>query len=181
MNTNTTVEVSADVEKATLTAYLREQRAAVLAIVDGLDETALRTPVVPSGWTPIGLIWHLGGAEMYWFQIVLAGRVPEHDGADEGEDQGEPADREVSQGFRVDDPIAEVLEAYRAQCRLSDQFLAAVSLDDAPSGSFMPEHVELAKSARTIVLHMIEETARHAGHLDIARELLDGRTGLGPR
>lgn len=172
---NTTVEVDADVEKTTLMAYLREQRAAVLAIVDGLDEAALRTAVVPSGWTPIGLIWHLGGAEMYWFQIVLAGRVPD----DQGE--AEPDDDAPGEGFRVDDPIDEVLAAYRVQCIRSDEVLASVSLDDAPRGPVAPGHVELAASVRTIVLHMIEETSRHAGHLDIARELLDGRTGLGPR
>lgn len=173
---NTTVAVSADIEKETLTAYLREQRAAVLAIVEGLDEAALRKPVVPSGWTPIGLIWHLGGAEMYWFQIVLAGRVPDDE---EGGDGDESADED--QGFRVDDPIDEVLEAYRAQCRQSDEVLASVSLDDGPRGPIAPQHTELATSVRTIVLHMIEETARHAGHLDAARELIDGRTGIGPR
>ncbi|MFC6707615.1 DinB family protein [Flexivirga alba] len=172
---NTTVEVGADVEKATLTTYLHEQRAAVLAIVDGLDDVAMRTPVVPSGWSPIGLIWHLGGAEMYWFQIVLAGRVPDDDGEDE------PDDEDPDEGFRTDEPVAEVLAAYRAQCAESDEALASVSLDDAPRGPVVPEHTELATSVRTIVLHMIEETARHAGHLDIARELLDERTGLGPR
>ncbi|GGB40983.1 hypothetical protein GCM10011492_34790 [Flexivirga endophytica] len=176
---NTTVEVGADVEKATLTAYLQEQRAAVLAIVEGLDEAALRTPVVPSGWSPIGLIWHLGGAEMYWFEIVLAGELPEDEEQDEPDDA--PDDMGSGTGFRTDEPIAEVLEAYRAQCRKSDEVLASVPLDAAPCGPVAPEHVELATSVRTIVLHMIEETARHAGHLDVARELLDGRTGLGPR
>lgn len=169
------VDVSADVEKETLTAYLREQRAAVLAVVDGLDDAAMRTPVVPSGWSPLGLIWHLGGAEMYWFQIVLAGRVPDDEGEDESDD-GDPGE-----GFRVDEPVAEVLEAYRDQCRQSDEVLASVGLDASPRGPIAPVHTDLAKSVRTIVLHMIEETARHAGHLDIARELLDGRTGLGPR
>lgn len=175
---NMSVEAGTDVEKATLLAYLREQRAAVLAIVEGLDEAALRASVVPSGWSPIGLIWHLGGAEMYWFQIVLADRVPDDD---EHEDEDEPDEEAPAEGFRTDDPIEEVLAAYRAQCRASDEVLASVSLDAAPRGPVAPGHEELATSVRTIVLHMIEETARHAGHLDIARELLDGRTGLGPR
>ncbi|MBB2891055.1 DinB family protein [Flexivirga oryzae] len=173
---NMIVEAGTGVEKATLLAYLREQRAAVLAIVEGLDEAALRASVVPSGWTPIGLIWHLGGAEMYWFQIVLADRVPDDD-----EHEDEPDEEAPAEGFRTDDPIEEVLEAYRAQCRASDEVLASASLDAAPRGPVAPGHEELGTSVRTIVLHMIEETARHAGHLDIARELLDGRTGLGPR
>lgn len=60
----------------------------MLAIVDGLDEDALRTPVVPSGWTPLGLIEHLGFAERYWFQHVATGSAvdlpwPEEPGEDE--------------------------------------------------------------------------------------------------
>lgn len=166
------VAIETDVEKQTLMAYLNAEREAALTIVDGLDDDAMRTPVVPSGWSPIGLIWHLGGAEMYWFQIVLAGRVPE------------PADDEDDgpQGpFVTDEPVAQVIDAYRAQCARSDEVLADFDLNTAPLGPVAAGQIDLSVSVRTILLHMIEETARHAGHLDIARELIDGRTGLGPR
>ena len=73
------------------------------------------------------------------------------------------------------------MAAYVAQWAVSDSVLAGLSLDAQPQVDVPPEHVELARSVRTVLLHMIEETARHAGHLDIARELLDGATGLGPR
>jgi Protein of unknown function (DUF664) len=62
-----------DVEKRALLAFLDAQRAIVLAIVAGLAEDTLRTPVLPSGWTPLGLVKHLGFAERHWFQRVAAG------------------------------------------------------------------------------------------------------------
>jgi hypothetical protein len=64
---------------------------------------------------------------------------------------------------------------YRAQC---DQILAGVSLSDAPRGRHGDDELP---NVRVVVLHMIEETAAHSGHLEIARELLDGKTGLGLR
>lgn len=74
-----------------------------------------------------------------------------------------------------------VFAFYEDQCRRSDAVIARTPLSAPPQGRH-PEPLgdELA-DLRGIILHMIEETARHAGHLDIARELLDGRTGLGPR
>src|ERR1700748_1234830 len=60
-----------------LLAFLHAQRAAVLSIVAGLDEEAWHRSVVPSGWTPAGLVEHLGGAEWHWFQGVVAGKHPE--------------------------------------------------------------------------------------------------------
>ena len=117
---------SQDLESQALLTFLDAQRASALAIVDGLDEDALRASVVPSGWTPLGLIEHLGFAERYWFQQVATGSATE-----------------------LPWPYGEIAD------EVSD--------------------------LRWIVLHMIEETARHAGHLDIARELIDGQTGLGPR
>ncbi|MEU9091580.1 DUF664 domain-containing protein [Streptomyces sp. NPDC048428] len=60
-------------EKKTLLAFLAAQRASVLAIVDGLDTQALTTAVLPSGWTPLGLIEHLGYAERHWFQEIVTG------------------------------------------------------------------------------------------------------------
>jgi len=59
--------------------------------------------------------------------------------------------------------------------------LSSVALNAEPRGQIPYGMEDLSRNVRTIVLHMIEETARHAGHLDIARELIDGRTGLGPR
>ncbi|MEU9357681.1 DUF664 domain-containing protein [Streptomyces sp. NPDC048301] len=64
---------SEGMEKKTLSAFLAAQRASVLAIVDGLDTQALTSSVLPSGWTPLGLVEHLGHAERHWFQEVVTG------------------------------------------------------------------------------------------------------------
>jgi len=162
-------------ERATLTAFLRAQRRSVLAIVEGLSDDQLRQTVVPSGWTPLGLIEHLGGAECFWFQMVLAGRADPLGPPGEDDNEGGP--------FVAEDPLQEVLAFYQEQCAASDEVLARTALTASPSGE-VPSHLAVAHeiyTARDIVLHMIEETARHAGHLDLARELIDGRTGLGPR
>lgn len=145
-------------DRAALLHYLQAQRDSVVAIVDGLDEAGLHRSVVPSGWTPASMIMHLTGAERYWCHGLLA-----------GEEVGP-------------DPVGiGPVQAYREQWVRSDRMLAGLALGDRPRGPVPPEHVPLSASVRTVLLHLIEETARHAGHLDVARELIDGATGLGPR
>jgi uncharacterized damage-inducible protein DinB len=156
--------------------FLAAQRRSVLAIVEGLDDDRIRESVVPSGWTPLGVIEHLAHAERLWFQQVLTGQaeaLPWPPG--EPDDEVAPL---VSQH-----PVPEVLNFYRTQCAASDAALASAALTASPVGHVPPNLVvaEQMHTTRDIVLHMIEETARHAGHLDLARELIDGRTGLGPR
>jgi uncharacterized protein YndB with AHSA1/START domain len=161
-------------ERASLVAFLQAQRRTVLAIIDGLGEDQLRQAVAPSGWTPLGLIEHLARAEWSWFQVVLAGRA-----------DAPPWAAEYSPGgpFVTTRSVADVVGLYRDQCAASDRALAQTALTAAPVGTVPPDLAiaDDIHTARDIVLHMIEETARHAGHLDIARELADGRTGLGPR
>lgn len=152
-------------ERSTVLHYLSAQRRSVLAIVDGLDDQQMNTSVVASGWTPAGLLRHLGDAERHWFQEVLAGKV-------------DPRDDEVPDGTAS----APAVGYYRRQLEHADRVLTTRSLDEPPAGRVTPEDMTAEiTTGRDVVLHMIEETARHAGHLDIARELLDGRTGLGPR
>lgn len=153
-----------------LLMYLRAQRAVVLAVLDGLGEAALKTPVLPSGWTPLGMVEHLGYAERYWFQEVVTGTA---------DPVGWPDDDHAP----LTTPRApEVVFAfYRNQCARSDEVVAATPLD-TPCHTRAPELPEAeVGDLRGVVLHMIEETARHAGQLDVVRELIDGRTGLGPR
>jgi predicted dithiol-disulfide oxidoreductase (DUF899 family)/uncharacterized damage-inducible protein DinB len=158
--------------------YLRAQRDVVLAIVQGLDEEAWHRSIVPSGWTPAGLVEHLIGAEWHWFQVVVSGFEPEPLPGEE------VTPYDPTAAFVSDLPSAELIAAYREQCAQSEAVLAATPLSALPRGKHAfpgdPESAEPA-NVREAVLHMIEETARHAGHLDIVRELIDGRTGLGPR
>jgi hypothetical protein len=158
-----------DGEKSALLMFLAAQRASVLAIVDGLDAQALTTSVLPSGWTPLGLVEHLGHAERHWFQEVATGFAEPLRWPDDHAPLTTPRSAPM------------VFEFYHAQCARSDTVLAATPLSAPPRGRHPGPLSDDVTNLRWIVLHMIEETARHAGHLDIARELLDGKTGLGPR
>ncbi len=160
-----------------LRGFLRAQRESVLAIVEGLSEEAWQRSVVPTAWTPAGMVEHLGGAEWHWFQGVVAGKQPELPGDFDG-DQA-PYDP-MTVVFTSDASPADVTTFYRDQCAESEAVLETTSLSAPPLGrhglgGFEPPNV------RWVVLHMIEETARHAGHLDMARELLDGTVRLGGR
>ena len=93
-----------EIDDEMLRDFLRGQRESVLAIVEGLDEEAWHRSVVPTGWTPAGLIEHLGGAEWHWFQGVVAGKQPQLPG-DLAEDQ--PPYDPLTVVFRSDEPSAE--------------------------------------------------------------------------
>ncbi|HEY6277377.1 MAG TPA: DinB family protein [Streptosporangiaceae bacterium] len=164
-----------DEDKRALLDFLHYQRDSVLSIVDGLDEEAWHRSVVPSGWTPAGLVEHLGGAERHWFQSVVAGSDDELPW-DEGRP---PYDPEAA--FVCDRSSAEVIGYYRDQCARSDAVLAVTPLSAPPRGRHGDPEMDEPPNVRWVVLHMIEETASHSGHLEIARELLDGRTNLGLR
>jgi hypothetical protein len=158
-----------------LRAFLRAQRESVLAIVEGLNEEAWHRSVVPTGWTPAGMVEHLCGAEWHWFQGVVAGKQPELPG-DVDEDQPPYDPRSVV--FTTDASSAEILAFYHDQCAQSESVLATTPLSPPPHGMHGGDE---PPDVRWVVLHMIEETARHAGHLDLARELLDGKVRLGGR
>jgi uncharacterized damage-inducible protein DinB len=157
-------------EAVALRHFRDAQRASALAILDGLTDEQLRTSVLPSGWTPLGLIKHLGYAERHWFQRVFRGTAADAPWPDDDEELMTSAH-----------PVAEVFAFYREQCERGNDLLATTPLDAKPAGRHSDDPDDEVADLRGIVLHMIEETARHLGHLDAARELLDGRTGLGPR
>lgn len=159
-----------DDEKATLLRFLQAQRAGVLAIVDGLDAAALTAPMLPSRWTPLGMVEHLGYAERHWFQEVALGSA---EPLAWPEDDHEP--------LNTPRPPDVVFAFYRAQRERSDAIVAETPLSASPRGRHPGPLMDEITDFRCIVLHVIEETARHVGHLDIVRELIDGTTGLGPR
>lgn len=151
-------------ERETLIAFIDNYRDAMLVKLDGLDREQLSRRVVPSRTTLLGLIKHLTLVEEWWFSCVLAG------GPEPFEDPADPDSEWLI--TEADDP-QHVVEAYRAICARSNEIARAVpSLDVHGPGPHRPE-----MSARWILVHMVDETARHAGHADIIRELVDGRTG----
>jgi hypothetical protein len=163
-----------DAEAATLMEFLDAQRASVLAIVDDLPTTALNSAVLPSGWTPLGIIEHLGHAERHWFQEIVIGSAADLPWA---EDEVWDVDAPFTTGRDRRDVIA----FYRDQCRRSNEILAATPLSEAVKHRHEDDPEFEFHDVRRVALHLIEETARHAGHLDVARELIDGVVGRGPR
>jgi Protein of unknown function (DUF664) len=161
-----------DAEADVLVEFLDAQRTSVVAIIDGLPEELLRASIVPSGWTPLGLIEHLGHAERHWFQQVATGSAV----ALPWPDTWDP-----DAPFTTDHPAAAVVAFYQDQCARANATLAATPLSSPPRGHHEGDDAGEVTDLRWIALHMIEETARHAGHLDVVRELLDGQTALGPR
>jgi hypothetical protein len=146
------------------------QRSSARSIVAGLKEDAWHTPVVASGWTIAGMIEHLGNVERHWFLEEVAGSQ-----VDLPWDGGRPP-YHPEMAFTCDRPSSEVLGYYREQCDRSDEILAGVGLSDVPCGRHGDDEIP---NVRVVILHVIEETAAHSGHLEIARELLDGAMASG--
>jgi hypothetical protein len=158
-----------DTEAKALLDCLDGQREHVIGILDGLTSEALHQPVLPSGWTCLGLVNHLAlDVERFWFHQVVAGEDP---GFDDG---GDPSAWEVS----ADVPPEQILERYRMEISRADGIIAATPLDAAPA-AWPPFFGDWRlPDLRAVMLHVIAETACHAGHLDAVRELIDGRTWL---
>ena len=151
-------------EKETLVAHLQLARANVIAKCEGLDDEAMRRRLVPSLSTIGGIVNHLAYVERWWFADVFAGRECTYPWSDEDPD-GE---------FRVDDlTLRGIIERYQQESSVSDQIVADAALDDMAERTVKRGRVSL----RWITLHMLDETARHAGQMDILRELIDGKTG----
>jgi uncharacterized damage-inducible protein DinB len=153
-------------ERTQLVGWLDMQRAVIHWKCEGLSEEEAHRSLLPSSplMTMAGLVSHLRWAEQTWFEVVLLGRP------DDGPQfRKDPEDAEMQvEGV----PLPQLLADYEAQCRLSNQIIADHSLDDTGKHPNYP-----SPTLRWILHHMIEETARHAGHADTIRELLDGRTG----
>ncbi|MFI5976086.1 DinB family protein [Streptomyces sp. NPDC051452] len=156
--------------RALLTA-LNAQRRHVLGILDGLDEEALRRPVLPSGWHCLGLVQHLAlDVERFWFRAVVTGDEEVIRGLTSGDEAWQ-----VGPETRAGD----VLDGYRKEAELADAVISATAAGAAPAwwprDLFGEPHLH---TLRDVILHVITETACHAGHLDAARELIDGHRWL---
>jgi hypothetical protein len=141
-------------ERATMVALLQFQRESLLRKIDGVDDGAAGTSPVESGTTLLWLTNHVADAERIWLLHRFSGRDPSED----------PPHA---------DTIAGAADRYRQTWIESDAVIASFDLDSVcPRFDRAPQ-----VSLRWIVAHLLEETARHAGHADILRELIDGTTG----
>ena len=158
-------------ERTQLIGWLDLQRSFVRMKCAGLSEEDAHRKVVPTSplMTPAGLVAHLRWNEYSWFQLNVMG-VPDT-GQTPWTEGGHP-DAEML----VDDiPLAQLLDEYDAECARSNEAIADLSLDTVEQSPYVDRGG--AASLRYVLCHMIEETARHVGHLDIIRELIDGATG----
>ncbi|GAA5019316.1 DinB family protein [Streptomyces siamensis] len=155
-------------ERTQLATFLDYARATARDKCEGVSaEDAVKAPLPDSPlMTLCGLISHLRWVEYFWFQVVFLGEE------DEGPWTDEDPDREMR--IAVDVPLAQLLDEYEEQSARYRDLVAGHDLDaEAKRANRDGRHVNL----RWIILHLVEETARHNGHLDILRELADGRTG----
>ncbi len=151
-------------EKESLQAAMDRHRDVVLWKLEGLTDEQLRRPMTPSGTNLLGLVKHLGSVEYGWFCETF-GR----------EFEPVPFDENVPDAdLRIEpDETTEDIVAFYGRARAAaDKVVAELELDTMGMAWF-GEPV----SMRWVMIHMLEETARHAGHMDIVRELIDGSAG----
>jgi hypothetical protein len=141
-------------ERETLLALLQFQRESMVRKVEGVSESDARRRLVGSATTLLWLVQHLAHAETLWVVRRFAG------------DEAGVVDSSET--------VSDAIDAYRATWRRVDAVIARESFDKACCGLAADEP---SANLRWVVMHLLEETARHAGHADILRELIDGSTG----
>jgi uncharacterized damage-inducible protein DinB len=144
-------------ERETLCALLQYQRESLVRKVDGVSEASARQQFVGTGTTLLWLMQHMARAESTWVVQRFAG-----EDVDPSDDAVYPSDT-----------VAAAIESYRAMWSRVDAIVSAASLED----SCRATGDDIATNLRWVLMHLLEETARHAGHADIIRELVDGTTG----
>ena len=155
-------------EKKSLHVSLDRHRDVVLWKLDGLDDEQLRRPMVPSGTNLLGLVKHLASVEYGWFCEPF-GRESDAIPFDE-------SDPEADMRAAPHETTAGILAYYGRARTAADQVIDEVDLEVTGTAWFGDP-----VSLRWVLIHMLEDTARHAGHMDILRELIDGATGDHPQ
>lgn len=155
-------------ERTQLVGWLDMQRAIIRWKCEDLSEEDAHRSVLPASprMTIAGLVYHMRWVEHCWFEVLFLGRKAEGPQFDDG-----PEDADMmADGI----PLAQLLAEYDRSCEVSNEIIAAHALDEVGKH---PDFGASAASLRWMLLHMIEETARHAGHMDAIRELVDGEKG----
>ncbi|MQA77963.1 MAG: DUF664 domain-containing protein [Streptosporangiales bacterium] len=154
-----------------LLGFLDYYRSVITRKIDGLGEEELRSSRLPSGWTPLQLLKHLACMEQRWFRWgFTAEQLPDPHG-----------DEDDSGRWRVgaDETAAELVTALHAAGASTRSIVTAADLTDvaAAGGRFPEDDPRPRPTLAWILVYVLQEYARHAGHLDTARELIDGATG----
>ena len=156
----------AGAEWEVLLAFMDWLRRSFAGKFDGVDEQAARRRTLPSATSMMGLLKHLTKVEYFWFQHCFAGRDPDYNAY---EDDDDDSDFDVAD----EDTVADLIARYEASCDESRKAIEGATPDTLAKKPYNYPEINL----RYILIHMIEETARHAGHLDILREQIDGVVG----
>jgi uncharacterized damage-inducible protein DinB len=151
-------------EKESLKVALERHRDAVLWKLEGLGNDDLRRQMTPSGTSLLGLVKHLAAVEYGWFCDTF--------GRETGPLPFDDDDPDADLRIRPDETTEEVLAFYGRARAAADRTIDELEVEDIGTAWF-GEPVTL----RWVLIHMVEETARHAGHADIVRELIDGMAG----
>ena len=156
-------------ERSTLTEYLRAYRITLQMKCADLDaaQLALRS-VPPSTMSLLGLVRHLAEVERYWFRVVMAGETAGRLYSPEGE-----RDHDFDGAVADDAVVAEAWSSWRAEVAFAEQLVDGS--DDLDRIGVMRDGRSIR--LREVLVHMIEEYARHCGHADLLRERIDGRVG----
>ena len=152
-------------ERTTLESFLDDYRDIVVRKVSGLSDTDARRRLVTSSTTVAGLVKHLRWAEYGWFDQFLQGR---------SDDNRRAHERSWEFEFLTGESLPTLITEYQAQCEESRRIAAGYPLEHVLAHRRLGTTVSL----RWIYVHMIQETARHTGQIDILREQLDGTTGF---
>lgn len=155
-------------ERTQLQGWLDLQRAILHWKAEGLSDDDAHRVVLPTSplMTMAGLVSHMRWVENTWFEVMFLDRPAD---GPQWDDEVEDAEMRA-EGV----PIAQLLDEYSRQCAISDEIIADHGLDDVGRNRDYPVG---GATLRWMMIHVIEETARHAGHADIIRELLDGTKG----
>ncbi|WP_246846282.1 DinB family protein [Humibacter ginsenosidimutans] len=158
-------------EKEILVGFLDYDRGVVERKLRGLSEADARASVVPSGWSMLELAWHLASMERRWLRWGFL-----------AEPLGDPyPDSDETGSWHVDASATteSVLAGLRTVGETTARIVAAHDLDERSSlgGRFSADDEHAPPTLRWVLVYVIQEYSRHLGHLDIARELIDGETG----
>ncbi|MGW9479207.1 DinB family protein [Saccharomonospora azurea] len=160
--------------KSVLHHYLDSARDVLVWKLEGLSEYDVRRPLTPTGTNLLGLLKHLTGCEVGYFGDTFGRPFPHmlpwlSDDAEDNADMWATAE----------EPREEIVELYRRACAHSDSTIAALGLDAPGVVPHWPD-ARAHTTLHAVLVHMLAETQRHAGHADIVRELVDGAAGLRP-
>ena len=161
-------------DKAVLHRYLRAARRDLLGSLDGLSEYDVRRPMTPTGTNLLGLLKHVARVEVEYLGEVF--------GRPSGRDlpwMADDAEPDADMWATAEETREDVVDLHRFSAAHSDATVEALPLDAVGEVPWWPPD-QRRVTLHQVLVHLCVETARHAGHADVLRELIDGRAGMGP-